>query len=226
VVQQNPNGNPFVVDVFGGFVRGGMAGSVFINDGGILTIDQLTVSNVTAISLVSTANLGTTFVEETDISSSSIEVRKSIALYFHRYIMAANSLLSFCIFLQTIFSTVNRATTAATNVRVFDMEAIMTVYSAVGTSTLNLDGGSVFDNNPDNLWIAVDVDEGSTGNILNTTFVNNVNTEYVFSSRLGSTVTLQGAQVTDSVGGSLIVSISAIRKKNPLAHIVCSHTVH
>lgn len=80
VVQQNPNGNPFVVDVFGGLVRGGMAGSVFINDGGVLTIDQLTVENSTAMSLISTANLGTTFVEDTDVSGSSIEVRKSVTL--------------------------------------------------------------------------------------------------------------------------------------------------
>jgi hypothetical protein len=80
VIQQNPNGNPFVVDVFGGLVRGGMAGSVFINDGGVLTIDQLIVLNTTAMSLLSTANLGTTFVDDTDISFSEIEVRKRIAL--------------------------------------------------------------------------------------------------------------------------------------------------
>ena len=80
MIQQNPNGNPFVVDVFGGLVRGGMAGSVFINDGGVLTIDQLVVLNTTAMSLLSTANLGTTFVDDMDISFSEIEVRKSITL--------------------------------------------------------------------------------------------------------------------------------------------------
>jgi hypothetical protein len=76
VVQQNPAGNPFSVDIFRGFVRAGVAGSVFINDGGILSIDQLGVIDVTAMSLVSTANLGTTFIDDTDIASSSIEVRR------------------------------------------------------------------------------------------------------------------------------------------------------
>jgi hypothetical protein len=68
------------VDVFGGLVRNGMAGSVFINDGGVLTVDGLVVSNTTSMSLISTANLGTTFVDDTDVSLSSIEVRKSVAL--------------------------------------------------------------------------------------------------------------------------------------------------
>jgi hypothetical protein len=80
VVQQNPNGNPFIVDVFGGLVRGGMAGSVFINDGGVLSIEQLMVLNTTSMSLISTANLGTTFIDESEVSFSSIEVRKSVAL--------------------------------------------------------------------------------------------------------------------------------------------------
>jgi hypothetical protein len=81
VVQQNPNdGNPFTVSLFGGLVRGGMAGSVFINDGGLLNIDELIVLDVMAMSLVSTANLGVTYVDNTDIASSSIEVRTSIAL--------------------------------------------------------------------------------------------------------------------------------------------------
>jgi hypothetical protein len=124
---------------------------------------------------------------------------------------------------QTVFSTVNRAVIDATNVLVHDMEALMQVYSVVDTSTLNIDGGSVFDNNPDNLWIAVDVDASSSGNIVNTTFVNNVNTEYVFSVALGSTLTLQGVQVTDSIGGSVLVSILAIHSKNHLLHNVCSH---
>jgi hypothetical protein len=57
-----------------------MAGSVFINDGGVLTVDGLVVSNTTSMSLISTANLGTTFVDDTDVSLSSIEVRKSVAL--------------------------------------------------------------------------------------------------------------------------------------------------
>jgi hypothetical protein len=57
-----------------------MAGSVFINDGGVLTIDGLMVLNTTSMSLISTANLGTTFVDDTDVSFSAIEVRKSVAL--------------------------------------------------------------------------------------------------------------------------------------------------
>jgi hypothetical protein len=57
-----------------------MAGSVFINDGGILSIEQLMVLNTTSMSLISTANLGTTFVDESEISFSSIEVRKSVTL--------------------------------------------------------------------------------------------------------------------------------------------------
>ena len=116
-------------------------------------------------------------------------------------------------FVQTVFSTVNRARTDATNVRVHDMGFVETVYSTTGTSTLNLEGGSVYDNNPDNLWVAVDMEEGSTGNIMNTTFDNNVNIEYVFSVFLGSTLSLQSVQVTDTVGGQVLVSIFAIRSK-------------
>jgi hypothetical protein len=106
------------------------------------------------------------------------------------------------------------------------MEFIETVYSTTGTSTLNLEGGSVYDNNLDTLWVAVDMDGGSTGNIMNTTFVNNVNTEYVFSVFVGSTLSLQSVQVTDTVGGSLLVSNFAIRSNSHLAHTVCSHTIH
>jgi hypothetical protein len=135
----------------------------------------------------------------------------------------------YCLFtysVQTVFSTVNRARTDAANVQVHDMEFIETVYSTTGTSTLNLEGGSVYDNNLDNLWVAVDMDGGSTGNIMNTTFVNNVNTEYVFSVFVGSTLSLQSVQVTDTVGGSLLVSNFAIRSNSHLAHTVCSHTIH
>jgi hypothetical protein len=125
---------------------------------------------------------------------------------------------------QTVFSTVNRARTDATNVRVHDMGFVETVYSTTGTSTLNLVGGSVYDNNPDNLWVAVDVDGGSSGNIMNTTFVNNVNTEYVFSVFLGSTLSLESVQVTDTVGGSLLVSIFAIRsRKSACTHCMLTH---
>jgi hypothetical protein len=121
---------------------------------------------------------------------------------------------------------VNRARTDATNVRVHDMEFVETVYSATDTSTLNLEGGSVYDNNPDNLWVAVEVGDRSSGNIMNTTFVNNVNSEYIFLVNVASTLSVQGAQVTDTVGGVLLVSIFAIRSKSPLAHTVCSHTFH
>lgn len=75
MVQQNPDGAPFSVDLFGGRVRDGMAGSIFVNDGGVLTMESFEALDVTAMSLVSTANLGTTFVEDVLVSSSSIEVR-------------------------------------------------------------------------------------------------------------------------------------------------------
>jgi hypothetical protein len=133
--------------------------------------------------------------------------------------MASNSLLTFFNSVQTVFSTVNRASTDATNVRVNDMVALMAVYSASETSTLKVVGGSVFNNNPDNLWIAVDIDRNSIGNVVNTTFVNNVNTEYVFSVENFSTLTLEGAMVTDSQGGTTLVSTLAIRSKN----FVCTH---
>lgn len=103
------------------------------------------------------------------------------------------------------------------------MVALMSVYSTTGTSTLNLDSGSVYDNNPDELWVAIDMDEGSSGNIVNTTFVNNVNTEYVFSVSLTSTLSLQGVQVTDSIGGAILVSNFATRSKI-LLHTLYAHT--
>jgi hypothetical protein len=132
-----------------------------------------------------------------------------------------------CLFtysVQTVFSTVNRARTDASNVLVHDMDFVMTVYSTTGTSTLNLEGGSVYDNNPGNLFVAVDMDGGSTGNIMNTTFVNNENVEYVFSVFLGSTLSLQDVQVTDIVGGSELVSILAISSKF-LLHTFYAHTL-
>lgn len=74
MVQQNAAGNPFNVEVFGGVVRGAMAGSIFINDAGVLRIDDLQVIDAMAMSFVSTANLGTTFIEGVEVLSSSIEV--------------------------------------------------------------------------------------------------------------------------------------------------------
>jgi hypothetical protein len=118
----------------------------------------------------------------------------------------------------------SRSVLETIDVLVHDMESLMQVYFVNDTSTVNIDGGSVYDNNIDNLWVAVGVDFTSSGNIVNTTFVNNVNTEYVFSMSSGSTLTLEGVQVTDSIGGSFLVSILAIHSKYPLAHIVYSHT--
>jgi hypothetical protein len=123
----------------------------------------------------------------------------------------------FSYIVQTVFSTVNRARTDATNVRVNDMVALMAVYSVTQTSTLNVEGGSVFNNNPNNLWIGVDVDLNSIGNVVNTTFVNNNNTEYVFSVENFSTLNLQSVMVTDSFGGTTLVSTLAIRSRTPFA---------
>jgi hypothetical protein len=133
----------------------------------------------------------------------------------------------YCLFpypLQTVFSTVNNARTDATDVRVHEMDFVMTVYSTTGTSTLNLEGGSVYDINPDNLWVAVDMDGMSTGNIMNTTFLNNANNEYVFSVFLGSTLSVEDVQITDVIGGSVLVSIFAIRSKI-LLHTFYAHTL-
>jgi hypothetical protein len=64
----------------------GSAGSVFDNDGGLLRISDLQVTNVVAASLVATANNGASFLERSAISSTLFERQLAfleLQLYVH-----------------------------------------------------------------------------------------------------------------------------------------------
>jgi hypothetical protein len=85
------------------------------------------------------------------------------------------------------------------------MESLMVIFSADANSELNVLGASVFDNAPNNLWTAVNVDVNSVGNIVNSTFDNNANTEYVFAALTDSTLNLQSVFVDGAIGGNVLV---------------------
>lgn len=52
-------------------VQSGAAGAVFDNDGGLLRISDIDVTNVTAAALVATANNGASFLEKSKVSRKS-----------------------------------------------------------------------------------------------------------------------------------------------------------
>jgi hypothetical protein len=56
------------IQIEGGEVSKGTAGSVFDNDGGLLKINNLEVREVMATALIATANNGATFLEGSTIS--------------------------------------------------------------------------------------------------------------------------------------------------------------
>lgn len=82
----------------------------------------------------------------------------------------------------------------------------MVVFDTDAESELNVRGTSVVNNAPGAVWVVVNADVGSTANIVNSTFADNVNTDYVFAALTASTVNLQEVIVDGAVGGNNLVS--------------------
>jgi len=61
------------VDIAESAVNAGTAGSVFDNDGGILRISDLAVTEVDAATLIATANLGSSFLSDSSVSESAFD---------------------------------------------------------------------------------------------------------------------------------------------------------
>ena len=59
---------PMTVEIEGSIVTSGTAGSVFVNDGGLLRINKLDVVDLTATALIATSNNGASFMEDSTIS--------------------------------------------------------------------------------------------------------------------------------------------------------------
>jgi hypothetical protein len=56
------------IEIENSFVNDGTAGSIFDNDRGIFWSTNINVTNVKAASLIATANIGTSFVDQSMIS--------------------------------------------------------------------------------------------------------------------------------------------------------------
>ena len=80
--------------------QNGIGGSLFSNDGGVLTLDKLIISKVTAAGLVSTSNRGITMMESSMISRSTIDVSSNIfqsllAVHSNQKVLLLTLLLTF-----------------------------------------------------------------------------------------------------------------------------------
>ena len=84
------------------------------------------------------------------------------------------------------------------------MEAVMVVFTAVGSSTVNIYGTKIGDNSPSNLWTVLAADVSSTGNIANSNITNNENVEYVFSAVTDSVINVENVIVDGAVGGQVL----------------------
>jgi hypothetical protein len=60
---------PMTIQIEGASVIGGTAGAVFDNNAGVLTVNNLQVSDVTTAALIATGNNGASFLEDSTIES-------------------------------------------------------------------------------------------------------------------------------------------------------------
>jgi hypothetical protein len=99
----------------------------------------------------------------------------------------------------------------AMGVSVSSMESLENVFLIEGSgSSVTIQDSSLENNAPSTdppvRWTGIDVQNGATASVSNTTISGNTNMRHAFSASNQSSLTLYGIAVTDTTGGRAIVS--------------------
>jgi hypothetical protein len=157
-------------------ITSGAAGVVFDNDGGSLTVESIEVSDISSAALLATANAGTSFLQETKITASS---------------------------LNSVTFTTAGGSQVVLNVEVSDMDTLEDAFFVEGVgSTLSVVGTSVNRNQIADLsaWSIVSAQSQAIATITDSSFSENRGVEFCVSATLGATITVKDSDISENRG--------------------------
>lgn len=153
-----------------------MAGAVFDNDGGFLTVTDLEVSDLTTVSLIATANGGVSFLQNTNITSSTLD--------------------------QVTFTTAQGAQSVQNTV-ISGMLGLRDVFYVEDTgSSLTVQGSTIRDNDISaNSWAGITVLNGATAQVSNSEITGNSGVEFgAAAGGVGSSLTVSDSFISENTG--------------------------
>jgi hypothetical protein len=176
VRQANDVGTPMNVQITGGTVQNGMSGAIFDNDGGFLTVTNLEVSDIMTVSLIATANGGVSFLQDSNIMSSTLD--------------------------QVTFTTAQGAQSVQNTV-ISAMLGLRDVFYVedIGSS-LTVQGTAIRDNDiTANSWAGVTILNGATAQISNSEITGNSGVEFgAAAGGVGSILTFSNSIISGNTG--------------------------
>jgi hypothetical protein len=164
------------VQITGGTVRNGMAGAVFDNDGGFLTVTGLEASDVMTVSLIATANGGVSFLQNSNITSSTLD--------------------------QVTFTTAQGAQSVQ-NTIVSGMLGLRDVFYVEDTgSSLTVLGSTIRDNVISaNSWAGVTILNGASARVVNSEITGNSGVEFgAAAGGVGSSLIISDSVISANTG--------------------------
>jgi hypothetical protein len=176
VVRQANVATPMNVQITGGTVQNGMSGAIFDNDGGFLTVTNLEVSDVMTVSIIATANGGVSFLQNSNIMSSTLD--------------------------QVTFTTAQGAQSVQNTV-ISGMLGLRDVFSVEDTgSSLTVLGSTIRDNDiTANSWAGVTILNGATARISNSQITGNTGVEFgAAAGGVGSTLIFSNSIISGITG--------------------------
>lgn len=165
-----------IVDIAGALVEDGTARTIFRNDGGVLNIEGLAATRVTASdSIIETSNEGSSFLSNSSVSQSSA---------------------------GSVTYTSLAGSQRVTQVTVSEMQAMEDTFLAEGAGSNLIVSETVVDNNVNpTSWNVVSVRSGAIGRVTESSFTGNTGVQSgVSATSTGSVVTLLDSVISDNSG--------------------------
>jgi hypothetical protein len=174
--QMNEVSTPMSVNINGGAVLNGMAGAVFDNDGGFLTVTDFEASNVMTVSLIATANGGVSFLQNSNITSCTLD--------------------------QVTFTTAQGAQSVS-NTIVSGMLGLRDVFYVEDTgSSLSVIGSMIRDNDiSSNSWAGFTILNGASATVVGTEITSNSGVEFAAAAGgAGSSLDMSDSIISENTG--------------------------
>jgi hypothetical protein len=163
------------IEIEGATITTGSAGVVFENAGGRLTVQNVQVSSVTSAALLSTANGGISFLQDSSIKASDLD---------------------------SVTFTTAMGTQTVINTQVSGMNSVGDVFFVEGDgSMLAVAGSSISQNKiPTPGCKGVSVQSQATATVMGSTIADNTGIEFGISATLGASVIVRDSTLSGNVG--------------------------
>eukprot|EP00522_Entomoneis_paludosa_P006421 CAMPEP_0172451820 /NCGR_PEP_ID=MMETSP1065-20121228/9691_1 /TAXON_ID=265537 /ORGANISM="Amphiprora paludosa, Strain CCMP125" /LENGTH=668 /DNA_ID=CAMNT_0013203791 /DNA_START=39 /DNA_END=2045 /DNA_ORIENTATION=- len=168
--------NPMTVDIQNSAIVGGDAtDSVFINDGGVLTVSGLNVEGLTAVNFITTTNRGSSTLSDSVISQSGIE---------------------------RVTETLTRGVQRVEGVNITNMNSMVSTFDALDSGTSLIVADTLVENNfITDPWQVVDVQAGAVGQIEGSSVSTNSGMQFGIIARgAQSVVSVEDSFLANNVG--------------------------